>query len=87
MEKKTRQEILTSLLNDQMEVVVNREASVRMLKKMDPRMVITQKVDMTTMQPQTVTAESRLKEMEEGLVIDKARLEVFEEMLAEETQV
>lgn len=86
MELKTRREILTSLLNDQMEVVVNREASVRMLKKMDPKTVITQKVDMATMQPQTITAESRLKEMEEGLVIDKARLETFQEMLSDESE-
>lgn len=86
MEQKTRREILISLLNDQMEVVLNREASIRILKKMDPRMIITTKVDMTTMQPQTITAESRLKEMEDAMIHDKARLEAFEEMLKEETQ-
>lgn len=86
MEKKTRREILISLLNDQQEVVVNREASVRMLEKMDPKTIITTKVDMHTMQPETITVEKRLREMKEGLTFDKARLEVFEEMLKEEPE-
>lgn len=84
MEIKTRQEILISLLNDQQEVVLNREASLRMLRKMEPKQVLTVKVDMATMQPQTITVEKRLQEMEEAMVHDQARLEAFKEMLAEE---
>ena len=83
MEKKTRGEILVSLYNDQLEVVINREASIRILKTMDPKMIITTKVDMTTMQPTTITAASRLAEMEEAMVHDQARLTAFEEMMSE----
>ncbi len=83
MEKKTRAEILVSLYNEQLEVVINREASLRMLKKMDPRQVLTTKLDVGSMQPTTITAESRLKEMESAMVHDKARLEAFEEMMKE----
>ena len=84
MEKKTRAEILVSLYNEQLEVVLNREASLLMLKDMDPKKVLTTKVDMTTMQPQVITVEIRQKEMQEGLELDQARLEAFQEMLAEE---
>ena len=84
MERKTRAEILVSLFNEQLEVVINREASIRMLKKMDPKLVLTMKVDMATMQPQTITAESRLQEMEQAMIHDQARLTAFEEMISEE---
>lgn len=85
MDIKTRRETLISLRNDQLEVVINREASVRMLKDMDPKQVLTMKMDMHTMQPETITVEKRLKEMEEGLVLDQARLDAFDQMIDETT--
>lgn len=86
MELKTRREILVSLRNEQLEVVINREASIRMLKDMKPEMVLTVKVDMATMQPQTITAKKRLEEMEEAMIHDKARLDAFDAMIKEEPE-
>lgn len=85
MEMKTQLDTLVSLRNEQLEVVLNRKASVRMLEKMDPTMILVEKMDMTTMQPVKVTAEARLKEMSSALVHDQNRLDVLEEMIKEQT--
>jgi hypothetical protein len=87
MEKKTRQETLVSLYNDQLEKVINREASVRMLQEMakqDAGRVLLVTPDLDTMMPKKVTVADRLQEMEENLKLDQRRLEELERMLNEE---
>jgi TusA-related sulfurtransferase len=84
---KTRQETLISLRNDQLEIVVNREASVRMLEEMakeDPNKVLVVTPDMETLTPKAVTVAMRLKEMTTNLHLDQARLTTLEDMIAEE---
>lgn len=66
--------------------MLNREASIRMLNEMKPEQVLTVKVDMATMQPQTITAKKRLEEMEEAMIHDKARLDAFDAMISEEAK-
>jgi len=86
MEQKTRLETLISLRNDQLEKVLNREVSVKMLEKMmetEPDRVLTVTPDLETMQPKVVTVRMRLKEMQEGLEMDEHRLKVLEEMIKE----
>lgn len=87
MEKRTRLETLVSLYNDQLEKVINREASVRMLKKLAktaPERVLVVTPDLDTMAPKKITVQMRLEEMEQNLALDQERLETLETMISEE---
>lgn len=87
MEKKTQLETLVSLRNDQLEKVINRRVSVRMLEelaKTDPNRVLAVTPDLDTLTPKPVTVRGRLKEMEENLQLDEQRLQVLDQMITEE---
>ena len=86
MDTKNRLETLVSLRDQQLELVLSREAGLRVLQKMDPTRVLTTTPDLETMQPKVVTAGSRLKEMRENLEVDQMRLEAYDEMIKEETK-
>lgn len=83
----TRLQTLVSLHNEQQELVINREAGIRVLQRMaeeDPDRVLTTAPDLDTLTPKAITVRSRLKEMEETYQIDLARLEVYQDMITEE---
>lgn len=89
MTQKTRLETLTSLRNDQLEIVLNREVSVRMLGEMmkeDPNHVLVVTPDLETLTPKPVTVKMRYEEMTKNLELDQKRLTVLEDMIAEEGQ-
>lgn len=89
MEKRTRAETLVSLYNDQLEKVINREASVRMLEKLaktEPERVLVVTPDLDTMAPKKVTVSMRLEEMKQNLALDQERLETLEQMIDEESK-
>ena len=80
---KTQRETLVGLYNDQLVLVLNRKASLRMLQKMDPAKKLTVTFDNQTMQMKEVTVQSRLAEMSEAMDIDQARLEELTLMISE----
>lgn len=89
MEEKTRLETLVSLRNEQLELVLNREASIRMLTglmKEDPDRVLTTSPNLDTMQPEAITVRKRMKQMTEAMEFDQARLDALEEMIREERE-
>lgn len=87
MEIKTRLTTLIDLLNNQQELVLHREAGIRVLRKMvaeDPNKVLTTTPDLETFQPKVVTVSTRLKEMEEAYQTDLSRYHAYQEMIEEE---
>lgn len=87
METKTRLETLISLRNDQLEKVLNREASMRLLNKMlkvDPHRVLVVTPDLEKLEPKPITVTMRAKEMREALDLDESRLMALDEMIEEE---
>lgn len=83
MEMKTQREILVGLYNEQLELVLNRKAGLRVLQKMEPSRVLTTLFDQATMQMKQVTVQSRLGEMSEAMELDQARLEEYTLMISE----
>lgn len=86
MQKNTKKDALITLYNEQLEIVMNRKAGIRVLEKMykeDPNKVLVVTPDFETMQPTPVTVRTRLEKMQETLVIDEMRLEAYEEMIEE----
>lgn len=83
MEMKTQRETLVELYNEQLALVLNRKASLRMLQKMVPSKVLTKVFDQGTMQMKEVTVQSRLAEMSEAMDLDQARLEELTLMINE----
>lgn len=90
MEKLNRLEILVSLRNEQLEKVINREVSLKLLQEMaaqDPSRVLRVDTDMEALRPKPVTVQMRLNEMKEAFDIDVARLKMLEKEIAEEEKL
>lgn len=86
MEIKTQQETLVSLYNEQLELVLNRRASLRMLEKLAPEKVLNRRLNEQTMQIEEITVKSRKMEIEEALELEELRLSEYEQMLKEEEE-
>ena len=84
MEMKTQLETLVSLYNDQLELVLNRKAGIRMMQKMNPSRVLTREMDPQTMLPKETTVADRLKTFGEALELDQGRLDEYANMMVEE---
>jgi len=84
---KTQQEILESLVNDHREIQLSRQASIRVLEKMEAagkgHVVLNKNFDAQTMQMKEITVSSRLKEMRELADMDERKLEALEEIYKE----
>lgn len=87
MEIKTSLETLQSLYNDQLELVLNRRAGVRILEKMNPERVLNRDFDPQTMQMKETTVKDRLETFRETLELDEMRLKEYELMIEEEKTV
>lgn len=74
------------LYNEQLALVLNRKASLRVLNKMNPTKVLTRVLDQGTMQMREVTVQSRLAEMSEAMELDQARLEEYALMIKESSE-
>lgn len=86
MEMKTQRETLVELYNEQLALVLNRKASLRMLQKMPMHKVLTKVFDQPTLQMREVTVQSRLAEMSEAMELDQGRLDELSLMLSEMDQ-
>jgi len=89
MEMKTSLETLQGLCNDQLELVLNRKAGVRMLQKMvekDPKKVLTREFDPMTAQMKETTVTDRLETFQEALELEEMRLKEYQLMMEEETK-
>lgn len=83
---KTQRETLVELYNEQLALVLNRKASLRMLQKMPMHKVLTKVFDQPTLQMREVTVQSRLAEMSEAMELDQGRLDELSLMLSEMDQ-
>lgn len=87
---RTRLESLILLRNDQLELVLNREAGVRMLEKkakIDPNEVLMITPDLEKLEPKVVTVQVRLEEMKKAYNIDLERLMTYDAMIKEEKDI
>lgn len=84
MEMKTSQETLVELYNEQLGLVLNRRAGVRMLQKMvekDSGKVLTREFDPMTAQMKETTVKDRLETFLEALELEEMRLEEYQLMM------
>lgn len=86
MEKKTRLETLVSQFNQQQEIVVSREAQIRVLKKLPKDKVVELRMDPEAMNVKQVTASMMLEKATEKLDLDRMWLEELEAMIEEESK-
>jgi len=85
MEMKTPLVTLVNLYNDQLALVLNRKAMLRMLQKMDPKKVVTVKVDPSTLEAVTVTVAQKIAQISETVETETALITEYELMIKEIT--
>lgn len=76
-----RYETIRELIKEQKEAIVNREAALRTLGKMDPEEVWEGTIDKNTFQPKEIKVKDKVQQAKRALRIDKLRLEALQEML------
>lgn len=84
MEPKTRLETLISQHDSQQEIVISREAQVRVLRRLDPHKVVELRMDSEELRLKQVTAKMMLEKAEEKLELDRIWLEEIRLMIEEE---
>ena len=80
---------MVSLYNDQLELVLNRKAGVRMLEKMaakDSKKILHSELDPGTMQMKHTTVADRLVTFKEALELEEMRLEEYQKMMEEQKE-
>lgn len=87
METKTQEETLVSLYNDQLELVLNRRAGIRILKKLPETKVLTQEFNPETMKMDQTTVAMRLKTFQEMIELEEMRLTEYGLMREENQKV